>query len=135
MKYPTKYEECLNTVLSQECIRYNSLITVMLSTLALSIKALKGLVVMSPELDSVCDAIFNNQVRTVPRVRERPPYPHCVRSIPPVFGLSLWRRERKSVRGDIIRGEDGDADDKPIVWVDCSTTRCRRHGPTRPTRP
>lgn len=62
VKYPTKYEECLNTVLSQECIRYNSLITVMLSTLALSVKALKGLVVMSPELDSVCDAIFNNQV-------------------------------------------------------------------------
>ena len=62
VKYPTKYDECLNTVLSQECIRYNSLITVMLSTLALSIKALKGLVVMSPELDSVCDAIFNNQV-------------------------------------------------------------------------
>jgi dynein heavy chain len=100
VKYPTKYDECLNTVLSQECIRYNSLITVMLSTLALSIKALKGLVVMSPELDSVCDAIFNNQVRMVPRVRESPPYPHCVREtcgihpVPGLFAVEVSAHER-----------------------------------------
>lgn len=62
VKYPTKYEECLNTVLSQECIRYNGLLVVMAQTLVESIKALKGLVVMSPELEGVCDAIFNNQV-------------------------------------------------------------------------
>eukprot|EP00959_Pyramimonas_sp_CCMP1952_P012660 267663-Pyramimonas_sp.AAC.1 len=60
-KYPTKYEESMNTVLTQECIRYNALLTVMAKSLAESIKALKGLVVMSPELEAVCDALFNNQ--------------------------------------------------------------------------
>ena len=62
VKYPTKYEESMNTVLTQECIRYNALLTVMAKSLAESIKALKGLVVMSPELEGVCDALFNNQV-------------------------------------------------------------------------
>eukprot|EP00854_Cymbomonas_tetramitiformis_P006969 gene6969-8311_t len=61
-KYPTKYEESMNTVLAQECIRYNGLLGVMQVTLREGLKALKGLVVMSPDLESVCDAIFNNQV-------------------------------------------------------------------------
>ena len=66
VKYPTKYEDSMNTVLTQECIRYNALLTVMARSLAESIKALKGLVVMSPELESVCDALFNNQASQGP---------------------------------------------------------------------
>jgi len=62
VKYPTKYEDSMNTVLSQECIRYNALLTVMSKSLAESIKALKGLVVMSDELEGVCDQVYNNQV-------------------------------------------------------------------------
>jgi len=61
-KYPTQYSQSMNTVLTQECIRYNALLSVMAKSLAESLKALKGLVVMSPDLEAVCDAIFNNQV-------------------------------------------------------------------------
>jgi len=49
-------------VLTQECIRYNNMIVVMRRTLQESLKALKGLVVMTDELEAVTDAIFDNQV-------------------------------------------------------------------------
>lgn len=40
-RYPTKYSESMNTVLTQECIRYNALLGVMARSLAETIKALK----------------------------------------------------------------------------------------------
>jgi len=61
-KYPTEYTQSMNTVLTQECIRYNALIVVMRKSLQEGLKALKGLVVMSPELEGVTNSIFDNQV-------------------------------------------------------------------------
>jgi len=61
-KYPTKYEESLNTVLTQEVIRYNRLLAVMRSSLPEFKKALKGLVVMSEELEQLGNSMFDNQV-------------------------------------------------------------------------
>mmetsp|Transcript_14881 Transcript_14881/g.35929 ORF Transcript_14881/g.35929 Transcript_14881/m.35929 type:complete len:812 (-) Transcript_14881:260-2695(-) len=61
-QYPTDYNQSMNTVLTQECIRYNALIIVMRKSLQESLKALKGLVVMSPELEGVTNSIFDNQV-------------------------------------------------------------------------
>jgi dynein heavy chain len=49
-KYPTDYNESLNTVLVQELVRYNRLLDIMKSSLANLKKALKGLVVMSEDL-------------------------------------------------------------------------------------
>ncbi|XP_024523426.1 dynein heavy chain 1, axonemal [Selaginella moellendorffii] len=60
--YPTMYSESMNTVLTQECIRYNGLLSVMKTSLNDALKALIGLVVMSMELEMVCSSIFNNQV-------------------------------------------------------------------------
>ena len=51
------------TCMSQECIRYNSLLGVMHKSLKETVKALKGLVVMSPELEGVAYSMYDNQVR------------------------------------------------------------------------
>jgi dynein heavy chain len=50
-KYPTLYNESMNTVLAQEVIRYNKLLILMAKYLADVQKALRGEVVMSEELD------------------------------------------------------------------------------------
>ena len=60
--YPTMYEESMNTVLQQECIRYNKLIEQVLKSLADVRKALKGEVVMTSELEEMGTSLFNNQV-------------------------------------------------------------------------
>ena len=52
-KYPIRFDESMNTVLSQELLRYNGLINVVRSSLADLRKALKGLVVMSGDLEEV----------------------------------------------------------------------------------
>jgi dynein heavy chain len=50
IKFPTDYNESMNTVLVQELVRYNRLLNVMKSSLHNLKKALKGLVVMSEDL-------------------------------------------------------------------------------------
>eukprot|EP00392_Amoebophrya_sp_AT5.2_P013410 g13528.t1 len=61
-KYPTMYEESMNTVLKQESIRYNKLLAVMHKAIPTFRKALKGLVVMSGELEQMGNEMFLNQV-------------------------------------------------------------------------
>merc|ERR1719331_3517039 len=60
--YPLSYMECMNTVLVQEAMRYNKLIKIYNSSLADLQKALKGLVVMSGELEAMADSLFSNAV-------------------------------------------------------------------------
>ena len=61
-QYPTDYNESMNTVLVQELVRYNRLIEVMKSSLFELKKALKGLVVMSEELEKLSNSMYDNQV-------------------------------------------------------------------------
>merc|ERR1719272_2317097 len=61
-KYPVMYEESMNTVLIQEAVRFNKLLEVVDSSLTELKKALKGLVVMSEQLEKASNSLFNNMV-------------------------------------------------------------------------
>jgi dynein heavy chain len=61
--YPTTYQDSMNTVLVQEAIRYNALLAVLDSSLRATLKALEGIVVMSPDLEKVANSLYDNQVR------------------------------------------------------------------------
>eukprot|EP00931_Biecheleriopsis_adriatica_P034701 TRINITY_DN20021_c0_g4_i1.p1 TRINITY_DN20021_c0_g4~~TRINITY_DN20021_c0_g4_i1.p1 ORF type:complete len:4150 (-),score=1074.99 TRINITY_DN20021_c0_g4_i1:152-12580(-) len=64
-KYPVDYNESMNTVLNQELLRFNKLIAKVRSTLVDVRKAVKGLVVMSPELEEVSNGILNDKTPSV----------------------------------------------------------------------
>lgn len=62
LRYPTNYHESMNTVLVQEIERYNKLLHVMHTSLIALQRALKGLVVLSSELEAMGNAIFDQKV-------------------------------------------------------------------------
>ncbi|KAH8863214.1 Dynein heavy chain 1, axonemal [Schistosoma japonicum] len=64
-KYPVMYEQSMNTVLTQEVIRYNNLLTAIHTTLNDLIRALKGFVVMSANLEEMARSLFDNRVPTM----------------------------------------------------------------------
>jgi dynein heavy chain len=70
--YPVRYEESMNTVLRQELIRFNRLTSVVRSTLQNMQKAMKGLMVMSAELE---DVYVSMTVGKVPAVWAAKSYP------------------------------------------------------------
>ena len=70
--FPVKYEESMNTVLTQELIRFNRLIEVVSFSLRDVQKALKGLVVMSGELEGMGNAMVLGRV---PQLWARVAYP------------------------------------------------------------
>ena len=76
-------KDSMNTVLLQEVIRFNRLIHVVRSSLLDIGKAVKGLVVMSWELDGLANSLYNNQV---PAMWESKAYP----SLKP---LVLWQED------------------------------------------
>ena len=88
-KYPTVYSECMNTVITQEVVRYNALLAVIHSSCKEIVRALQGLVVMSGELEVACNSIGNNQV---PTMWESVAYP----SMKPLAAWSADLKERMS---------------------------------------
>eukprot|EP00939_MAST-03C_sp_MAST-3C-sp1_P003844 g3844.t1 len=72
MVYPLSYSESMNTVLVQELMRYNKIIVEINKTLPLLQKALKGLVVMSVELEKMALAF---ETQNIPPNWQRHSYP------------------------------------------------------------
>ncbi|MCJ8744212.1 hypothetical protein PDJAM_G00116030 [Pangasius djambal] len=92
-KYPVMYEESMNTVLIQEVIRYNKLLAVISQSLSDLVKALKGLVVMSSELELMANSLFINAVPEMWKAKARicPPHPFslCL-AYPSLKPLASW---------------------------------------------
>lgn len=61
-KFPVMYEQSMNTVLTQELIRFNALINVIRSSLTDLKKAIKGEVLMSIILEQALSAILDGKV-------------------------------------------------------------------------
>lgn len=61
-KYPTLLSESMNTVLTQEVIRFNNLLVVMAVQIIGVQKAIRGEVVMSSDLEVVSKALYLGQV-------------------------------------------------------------------------
>lgn len=61
-KYPTEYTESMNTVLTQEVLRYNKLLVLMQESLVNFQRALIGEVVMSEDLEKLGNSLFDNRV-------------------------------------------------------------------------
>jgi len=62
--FPVKYEESMNTVLVQELLRYNALLSVIKQTLANVKAAIRGDIVMSSDLEIVSDSLYDGKVPT-----------------------------------------------------------------------
>jgi dynein heavy chain len=60
--YPTDYKESMNTVLTQELLRYNGVITNVRATLQQLVKAVQGIVVMSTDLELMATSFVNGSV-------------------------------------------------------------------------
>ena len=71
-KHPTRHDESLNSVLHQELMRYNNLITVVFATMKTLIDAVNGDAVMTADLEVILTNIFDNKT---PQIFEKVSYP------------------------------------------------------------
>lgn len=60
--FPARCCNCCSTRCVQELVRFNNLLSVLTSTLLLLGKAVRGLALMSAELDAIGQALFNGKV-------------------------------------------------------------------------
>ncbi len=72
LKYPVLWAESMNTVLCQELIRFNNLLSLIRSSLGNIQKAVKGLVVMSSELEVLANSLFFNKLPVMWKARSYP---------------------------------------------------------------
>ena len=105
LKYPVLWEESMNTVLCQELIRFNNLLSLMRSSLSNIQKAVKGLVVMSSELEILGNALFVNRVPQLWKARSYP-------SLKPLSGYIADQQDRLSFFRDWLMNRP-----PPVFWI------------------
>lgn len=71
-RYPVCYEESMNSVLCQEMVRYNRLTDVIRGSLKSLQKGLKGLVVMSAEMEQLANSMYVGKVPAAWAARSYP---------------------------------------------------------------
>ena len=72
VKFPVRYDESMNTVLTQELVRFNTLVACVERTLKEVQRAIKGLVVMSGELEDMGNSMV---LSAVPALWQKYAYP------------------------------------------------------------
>jgi dynein heavy chain len=105
LKYPVLWEESMNTVLCQELIKFNILLSLMKHSLNNVQKAVKGLVVMSLELEGVGNQLSINRI---PDLWKKRSYP----SLRPLAGYIADQQLRLKFFADWLQKKP-----PPVFWI------------------
>ena len=97
LQYPIDYNESMNTILGQEIAKYNLVIRTVNLSLKMLQLALKGLVVLSAELENMGNSLFN---QAVPSNWEKVAYP-SLKPLKPWFADFLARTRSATTQGFI----------------------------------
>jgi len=105
LKYPVRWDESMNTVLCQELIKFNILLTLMRDSLVNIQKAVKGQVVMSQELEELGNQLFVNRT---PNLWKKRSYP----SLRPLAGYIADQQDRLKFFDDWLKNKP-----PPAFWI------------------
>lgn len=77
IRYPVRWDESMNTVLCQELFKFNNLTKLIKSSLSSVIKAIKGTVVMSAELERVGESLVLGRIPDLWKSKSYPSFKDC----------------------------------------------------------